>query len=159
MSNATLHNRRLPASKKDHRVPISATDHKELEQLYDVLRRGQARLVGPSREARLLPESLHSFLTELTGLLTEGKSVMIVQDQATFTTMEAAAALGVSRQFLVNLLEKGGFPYHMVGTHRRVYAQDLFRYKAQRDRQRRQVIRELAQAEAREGLYDRTSAR
>jgi excisionase family DNA binding protein len=76
---------------------------------------------------------------------------------AKLTTMEAASILGVSRQFLVNLLEKGEIPYHMVGTHRRMYAQDLFRYKAKRDEQRHEAIRELAQAEAREGLYDRTA--
>jgi excisionase family DNA binding protein len=67
--------------------------------------------------------------------------------------MEAAVLLGVSRQFLVNLLEKGEIPHHMVGTHRRVYAQDLFRYKAQRDASRHKAIVELAQAEARDGLY------
>jgi len=66
--------------------------------------------------------------------------------------------LGVSRQFLVNLLEGGEIPYHTVGTHRRVYAEDLFRYKARRDLNRHRAIRELARAEAAEGLYDRKPA-
>ena len=136
-------------------VPISDPDRKEIEQLYEAFRRGKAKLVSPSGEARLLPDSLHSFLVELIGLLNEGKSVMIVQGQAKLTTMEAATLLGVSRQFLVNMLEKGEIAHHMVGTHRRVYAQDLFHYKAQRDGRRHKVIRELAQAEAEEGLYDR----
>ncbi len=136
-------------------VPISDPDRKEIEQLYEAFRRGKAKLVSPSGEARLLPDSLHSFLVELIGLLNEGKSVMIVQGQAKLTTMEAATLLGVSRQFLVNMLEKGEIAHHMVGTHRRVYAQDLFHYKAQRDGRRHKVIRELAQAEAKEGLYDR----
>jgi len=136
-------------------VPISDPDRKEIEQLYEAFRPGKAKLVSPSGEARLLPDSLHSFLVELIGLLNEGKSVMIVQGQAKLTTMEAATLLGVSRQFLVNMLEKGEIAHHMVGTHRRVYAQDLFHYKAQRDGRRHKVIRELAQAEAKEGLYDR----
>jgi len=68
--------------------------------------------------------------------------------------MEAANMLGVSRQFLVNLLEKGDIPYHMVGTHRRIYAQDLFQYKAVRDADRHKILRELAVAEAEEGIYD-----
>jgi excisionase family DNA binding protein len=38
--------------------------------------------------------------------------------------VKAVAMLAVSRQFLVNLLEKGEIPYHMVGTHRRIYALD-----------------------------------
>ena len=156
MPNATARPRSpLHAEEKDQRVPISDTDRKEIEQLYAALRRGKAKLVGPSGEARRLPDSLYSFLVELIGLLNEGKSVMIVQNQAKLTTMEAASLLGVSRQFLVNLLGKGEIPYHMVGTHRRIYAQDLFQYKVQRDGQRHKVIRELAQAEAKEGLYDR----
>jgi excisionase family DNA binding protein len=141
----------------DRRVPVSDTDRREIEELYLAFRRGKAKLVAPNGEARLLPESLYSFLVELIGLLNEGKSVMIVQNQAKLTTMEAASILGVSRQFLVNLLEKGEIPYHMVGTHRRMYAQDLFQYRARRDEQRHKAIRELAQAEASDGIYDRTA--
>jgi excisionase family DNA binding protein len=155
MPAATDNKKKIPLqTEEDQRVAISEMDHKEIEQLYEAFRRGKAKLVGPSGEARLLPDSLYSFLVELIGLLNEGKSVMIVQNQAKLTTMEAASLLGVSRQFLVNLLEKGDVPYHMVGTHRRIYAQDLFQYKAQRDRRRHKVIRELAQAEAKEGIYD-----
>jgi excisionase family DNA binding protein len=158
MPKATARDRSpLQPTGMDRRVPISDTDRKEIEQLYDAFRRGKAKLVAPNGEARLLPDSLYSFLVELIGLLNEGKSVMIVQHQAKLTTVEAASILGVSRQFLVNLLERGESPYHMVGTHRRIYAQDLFQYKARRDGYRHQAIRELAQAEATEGLYDRTA--
>jgi excisionase family DNA binding protein len=144
-----------PLHDNDQRVPISDTDRKEIEQLYAAFRRGKAKLVGPSGEARVLPSSLYSFLVELIGFLNEGKSVMIVQNQAKLTTMEAASLLGVSRQFLVNLLEKGEIPYHMVGSHRRMYAKEVFQYKAQRDCQRHKVIRELAQSEIKDGVYDR----
>src|ERR1017187_5277480 len=116
----------LPPTGKDRRGPISATDRSGIRKVYDGCRRGKAKLVAPSGEARLLPDSPYSFLIELIGLLNEGKSVMIVQHQAKLTTVEAASILGVSRQFLVNLLERGEIPYHMVGTHRRMYAQGLF---------------------------------
>jgi len=155
MPSATEKTKNPLPTEKDQRVPLSEMDRKEIEQLYAAFRRGKAKLVGPSGEARLLPDSLYSFLVELIGLLNEGKSVMIVQNQAKLTTVEASSLLGVSRQFLVNLLEKGEIPYHMVGTHRRIYAQDLFQYKAQRDKRRHKIIRELAQAEAKEGIYDR----
>lgn len=147
----------LQAARTDRRVPISDTDRSEIEQLYDAFRRGKAKLVAPNGEARLLPDSLYSFLVELIGLLNEGKAAMIVQHQAKLTTVEAASILGVSRQFLVNLLEAGEIPYHMVGTHRRIYAQDLFQFKIRRDSHRHRAIRDLAQAETSEGLYDRTA--
>jgi excisionase family DNA binding protein len=79
--------------------------------------------------------------------------VSIVQQNATFTTAEAAQILGVSRQFIVNLLEPGGMPFHLVGTHRRMYARDLFRYRAQRDERRMRAIQEMGQKEVEAGTY------
>jgi excisionase family DNA binding protein len=146
----------LPNAEKERAVPVSENDRNDIEQLYEAFRRGgKAKLISPNGESRLLPESLYLFLVELIGQLNEGKSVMIVQNQAKLTTMESANMLGVSRQFLVNLLEKGGIPYHMVGTHRRIYAQDLFQYKVARDVNRHKVLRDLSAAEAEDDLYDR----
>lgn len=147
MPNATSPSKRRPY-----------TDQTEVARMYEALRGSEARLTGQNGEARSLPDSLPRFLTELTQLLNTERFVAIVRNQATFTTIEAASLLGVSRQFLVNLLEGGEIPYHTVGTHRRVYAEDLFRYKARRDSNRHRAIRELAQAEAAEGLYDRKPA-
>ncbi len=62
--------------------------------------------------------------------------------------------LGVSRQFLIKLLERGEIPHHMVGTHRRIYVRDLLAYKAKRDSSRRKILDDLTRAEAEEGLYD-----
>lgn len=159
MTGATAtHETPLQPSEKDQRVAISDTDRKEVEQIYEAIRRGKAKLVSPDGEAKVLPDSLHKFLVELIGLLGEGKSVYIVHNQAKLTTVEAAAMLGVSRQFLINLLTKGAIAHHMVGTHRRIYAQDLLAYKAKRDEQRHKALRELAQSEAQAGLYDRIPA-
>jgi excisionase family DNA binding protein len=139
-----------------HQALVS--DGKEIEQLYEAMRRGKAKLVGPDGHARHLSHSLRSFLLELIGLLNEGKPAYIVRNQARLTTVEAAAMLGVSRQFLVNILEEGKIPYHLVGTHRRIYAQDLLAYKSKRDQNRRTALRDLANKEAAEGLYDRIPA-
>lgn len=155
MNNATA-NREHPfsdAEKERVSIPISEGDRQDIEKLYNAIRRGRAKLVGPDGESRSLPDSLYLFLVELIGLLNERRSVMIVQDEAKLTTAEAANMLGVSRQFLVNLLAKGDIPCHMVGTHRRIYAQDLFRYKANRDSSRHKLLRDLALAETEEGTY------
>jgi excisionase family DNA binding protein len=121
---------------------------------YDDFRRGNVKFVGVDGASRNLPGSLNSFLSELNKSLKRGKAVTIVRNQATFTSAEAADLLKVSRQFLVNLLEKGEIPFYMVGTHRRIYAQDLFRYKTARDKRRHAIIRDLAVAEMKEGIYD-----
>ena len=63
--------------------------------------------------------------------------------------------LGVSRQFLIGQLERNEIPFHLVGTHRRVYARDVLAYKMQRDGKRRRILDELTRAETAEGLYDR----
>ncbi len=62
--------------------------------------------------------------------------------------------LGVSRQFLIKVLERAEIPHHMVGTHRRVYVRDLLAYKAKRDSKRGRILGELTRAEAEDGLYD-----
>lgn len=142
----------------DRRVAVSEQTQQDARAIYDAIRGSRAKLVSADGEAHLLPDSLHGFLVELIGLLTAGKSVYLIQNQAKLTTIEAAAMIGVSRQFLVNLLEKKEIPYHKVGTHRRIYAQDLIEYKAKRDRSRRQTLDELAKREAEEGLYGRVSA-
>jgi excisionase family DNA binding protein len=136
-------------------LPMPEGDRGEVEQLYEAVRSEKARLVSATGEAQLLPESLCSFLVKLIRLLNDGKSVYIVQNEAKLTTVEAASMLGVSRQFLINLLEKNEIPYHLVGTHRRIYTHELLAYKARRDSHRRRILGELAQQEAAEGLYDR----
>ncbi len=50
------------------------------------------------------------------------------------TTTKAAALLGVSRPFLINMLERGEMPFHKVGTARRVQLSDIKAYLAERDR-------------------------
>jgi excisionase family DNA binding protein len=136
-------------------LPISTQDQKDVEKLYGALKKGKAKLVGPDGESRPLPDSVYSFLVELIGALQQGKCVSILQNQARLTTAEAASMLGVSRQFLVNLLEAGEISYHKVGTHRRIYVQDAMKYKAKRDDRRKKALRNLVAAEVAEGLYEK----
>ena len=135
-------------------IALLDTDQKEVEELYRKIVRSSAKLVGPDGRSQRLPASLYEFLRQLIADLYEGKSVSIIQNEAQLTTVEAARMLGVSRQFLVKQLEKNEIPFHLVGTHRRVYVRDLLAYKIQRDGKRRQILDELTQAETAEGLYD-----
>lgn len=142
--------------KEKTQVPlaISAADQRQVLELYQKIQRSRAKLVGSDGKTRNLPVSLYEFLVKLIADLGEGQSVAIVQNGAQLTTVEGARILGVSRQFLIKLLERGDIPHHMVGTHRRIYVRDLQAYKTKRDSNRRKILDDLTRAEAEEGLYD-----
>jgi excisionase family DNA binding protein len=135
--------------------PISGKDQREIADIYEKLRTADAKLVGPDGKTQILPNTLYSFLCTLLADLKAGHSVTILQSNASLTTVEASKLLGISRQFLIGLLEKKEMPCHMVGTHRRLYARDVLAYKAKRDTARTKTLDDLALAEAEEGLYDR----
>jgi len=69
------------------------------------------------------------------------------------TTSEAAELLNVSRQYLCRLLDRGGIPFVRVGKQRRIRAEDLMRYREQRDAARREKLMELTQLSQELGLY------
>ncbi len=139
------------ASAKD--VPISSQDQKEISELYAKLQQMGAKLIGPDGKSEVLPNNVYSFLCQLLADLKAGYSVTILQGKAALTTVEASKLLGMSRQFLVKLLEKDEIPFHLVGTHRRIYARDVLIYKKQRDTNRRKALDDLAREEHQEGLY------
>jgi excisionase family DNA binding protein len=134
---------------------VSQNDRQEVEKLYTKLREAEAKLIGPDGKTEVLPNNVNSFLYRLLGDLRAGYSITILQSKAQLTTIEASKLLGMSRQFLVGLLKRDEIPFHMVGTHRRMYARDVLAYKAKRDASRRKVLDDLARAEYTEGVYDR----
>jgi len=144
----------LPHKEAEPPLAISEADQRQVQELYQKIQKSRAKLVGPDGKTQNLPVSLYEFLVKLIADLCEGQSVAIVQNDAQLTTVEGARMLGVSRQFLIKLLERGDIPHYMVGTHRRIYVRDLLAYKAKRDSNRRKILDDLTRAEAEEGLYD-----
>jgi len=138
-------------------APISQRDQLDIDEIYRRLQKASAKLVGPDGKTQVLPNNVYSFLCQLLADLTAGSSVTILQNNALLTTMDASKMLGMSRQFFVNLLEKGEIPFIKVGTHRRTYARDVLAYKAKRDAARRKTLDDLARAEYDEGIYDKLS--
>jgi excisionase family DNA binding protein len=114
----------------------SDRDEGPIAEAYAELRRRAALLVAPDGRSRELPGSVLSFLLKLVGDLSARRSVAIVSSESTMTTVEAC-----------QLLESGAIPFHKVGTHRRIYAGDLFQYKTQRDQQRREAISRFSELE------------
>lgn len=91
-----------------------------------------------------IPSSIFAQIIDLLVKLGNGDAVTIVPVQAEVTTTQAAELLGMSRPFLIKLLERGDIPFHMVGTHRKIHASDVTRYRAKRALTRRTALIEMA---------------
>jgi excisionase family DNA binding protein len=100
-----------------------------------------------------IPEALFAHFARIVRLMSERKAIVMLPEDEAFTTQAAANYLGMSRQFFVNLLEKGDIPYHRVGTHRRVTFKDLLAYEKKRDKERREAMNRLTDEVAKAGLY------
>ena len=108
---------------------------------------------GDGQETQL-PEPLYQHLMRIVRLMCEGQAIVMIPQDETFTTQAAANFLGMSRQFLVDLLEKNEIPCHRVGSHRRVYFKDLLNYQGKRDKERRKSLDHLFNKIDEAGLYD-----
>ncbi len=106
---------------------------------------------GTSAEVVLAPAIAQTFL-EVLRLISSGKGFRLIPVHAELTTQQAADLLNVSRPYLVKLLEDGAIPYAKTGRHRRIKAEDLFRYKEERDARRSRALADMARFDADEGL-------
>lgn len=100
-----------------------------------------------------IPEALFAHFARIVRLMSERKAIVMLPEDEAFTTQAAANYLGMSRQFLVNLLERGEIAHHRVGTHRRVTFKDLLEYEKKRDRTRHEAMGQLADEVIKAGKY------
>lgn len=142
----------------ENRVDPSELSEEELDQLQRILDfAGQNRrpiLKGSDGAEYPLPEPVFEVLVQIIHGMRHGKAMLIVPEDATFTTQAAANYLGMSRQFFVTLLEAGKIKFHRVGSHRRVYFRDLKEYARVRDKERRATLSKLFQGMQDDGQYD-----
>jgi excisionase family DNA binding protein len=136
-------------------ISIPEAQGAQIRDLRRLVQRGNAKLVGPDGNQIAIPEPVHDLLLMILKNLQAGKAVSIVPEHQQLTTQRAADILGVSRPFLVRLLENGDMPFHMVGSHRRIYLRDLLDYKRRRDAARHEAINNMARAEMEAGTYDK----
>ena len=136
-------------------VSIPKTQEEQIRELRRLVQQGGAKLVAPDGRQIEVPELVRDLLLAILKNLQAGKAISIVPEDQQLTTQRAADILGVSRPFLVGLLESGQIPFHMVGSHRRIYLRDLLDYKRQRDQARHEAINNMARAEMEAGAYDK----
>jgi excisionase family DNA binding protein len=106
----------------------------------------KVEIIATPRTLRLLLS-----LLEEEELGTSGKTVTVLPSDAALTPRQAAASLGVSHSFLLELMERGALPYRRDGAHRRIAIPDLLAYKREFVR-RVGVMEELAAETAALGL-------
>lgn len=82
-----------------------------------------------SEDHVVLPKQTAVWVRDLLGDMAEGRLVRPPEPDEEMTTQQVANLLGVSRPFVVKLIDEGRLPGHKVGTHRRVYTRDAHAYK------------------------------
>ena len=126
----------------------------QLKALYLLTATQENITLGTSHEQPLpVPGSLVLVLRQVLGFMSQGKAVAVTSILRELTTQQAAEMLGVSRPFLIELLNKEQIPFHLVGTHRRIYLQDLLRYREHRDGQRKEILNRTAREAVADGDY------
>ena len=133
-------------------IPVSEGD--QIRALRQALEAGRAVLLGPDGARHLIPGDVHALFLKVLEYLQAGRAIAILPYTQEMTTQDAAKLLGMSRQYLVRLLDAGEIPHHKVGTHRRIYLKDVLEYKRKRDRKRADALSELARLSLEAGLYE-----
>jgi excisionase family DNA binding protein len=139
----------------EHRIDSSSLNASEMEAMETLIRKGgRPALVDAEGNRTELPDAIYEMMVHLIQSMKQGRSVIMMPEDETFTTQAAANFLGVSRQHLVDLLEEGEIPFHKVGSHRRVYFRDLKEYADRRDAKRRETLDDLFDKVTKSDKYD-----
>lgn len=136
------------------RLDPSTVDREELDRLVAAFSEpGHVAVIDSKSHRTEIPEPIYQHLMRIIRIMREGQAVVMIPEAETFTTQAAANFLGVSRQFLVNLIESKQIPAFKVGSHRRIYFKDLLTYQQKRDSERSRVLDSLRDEIDEAGLY------
>lgn len=124
----------------------NATLENDMQELERSLRAKTKRVnVSLSRETA-------EFVTKIVRAKAEGQDVIMTQGSDEVTTTEAALILGVSRPQIYKLLDQGLVSYRLVGSHRRIPAEELRAWQAAEKTRREAALDRLAELQNNLGL-------
>ena len=144
----------VPAPMTEHEQEMARVAQRCIMESLD--RSKAAEIVLTSEDGDLpavsLPPNSLRLIAQLLGALSEGKAVTVVPAERELSTLEAAHLLNVSRPFLIKQMEAKKLPYKLVGSHRRVTAEDLMAYRQTMQAGQADALRRLADDAAELGL-------
>jgi excisionase family DNA binding protein len=134
---------------------LSPADRASMARLAEVARRHPGKIwrTAAGLKSRW-PKVALTALAEVFERMASGGAFDLIPEERALSTQEAANQLGMSRQYLVRLLDLKKLPSHKVGSHRRVKLADLQAYAALRDRDRRAAIDEMVKVSQDLGAAD-----
>ena len=100
--------------------------------------RGRAKVVLPDGTTVALSPALLAVLQATAGELAGGHAVTVLPSEVLLTPAEAAELLGLSRPYVVRLLDAGEIPAERLprSRHRRLRLTDVLAFQARREQRR-----------------------
>jgi excisionase family DNA binding protein len=96
------------------------------------------------RSAPQVSASALAAFGRLVDVLEANADAVVFPAEATLSTQQAAALLGVSRMTVVRLIDRDELTAERGAVHRRISVSELARYQAENSRRRRSAIAQLA---------------
>ena len=137
-------------------APDQTTSEETLAEIANLLSRSDRRPSvsdGKGRQVAPPAEVVDAFRQVIAALQSRQPTVLYPK-LALLTTQQAADLLGVSRPYLIRLLEEGKIPYSKSGSHRRILYEDLMAFSKVQDAGRSQALNEFLRSSEEFGLYD-----
>jgi excisionase family DNA binding protein len=116
---------------------------------------GKPALIDAKGRRVDLPDALYETFSRILALLHQGIGVTFVPHEENLTSQAAADILGVSRPYLIRLIEAGKIPCSFSGSHRRIKLQHVLAYMEKRDRKRHEALEGMTRKIHEAGLYDK----